>query len=125
MLNYLGVLLTALGARDLPDRHTWTDAAGAPRLVVPSRSWEDYLALGFSEIRTYGMHSTQVCRRMRALLEDLEGAVTPTNRSAVRRELSSLDRAVARAFPDAVDREMAMRADHQGIGGVAQHAVHR
>lgn len=122
MLNHLGVLLAALGARDLPDRHTWRDTAGEPRLVVPTRSWEDYLVLGCSEIRAYGVASMQVSRRMRALLEDLDATVTPTNRPAVRRELASLDRAVARGFPEAVDREMAMQADHQGIGGVAGSA---
>ncbi len=119
MINHLGVLLAALGAQDLPDRHTWTDDGGEPRLVVPTRSWEDYLALGCSEIRSYGTSSMQVSRRMRALLEDLDATVTPTNREAVRRELAALDRAVVHGFPDTVDRAMAMQADHQGIGGVA------
>ena len=89
---------------------------------MPTRSWEDYLALGCSEIRSYGMSSMQVSRRMRALLEDLEVTVTPANRPAVQRELAALDRAVAHGFPDAVEREMAMQADHQGIGGVAGSA---
>ena len=117
MLNHLGVLLAAIGSRDLQDRHTWVDGAGEPRLVVPTRSWEDYLDLGFSEIRAYGGSSMQVCRRMRALLEDLEITVLPANRPAVRAELSSLDRTVARGFPEPDDRAMAMQPDRQGIGG--------
>jgi uncharacterized membrane protein len=117
MLNHLGVLLAAIGSRDLQDRHTWVDGAGEPRLVVPTRSWEDYLDLGFSEIRAYGGSSMQVCRRMRALLEDLEVTVLPANRPAVRAELSSLDRTVARRFPEPDDRAMAMQGDRQGIGG--------
>jgi hypothetical protein len=41
------------------------------RLVIPGRSWEDYLQLAVTEIREYGATSTQVCRRLRALLEAL------------------------------------------------------
>ena len=41
------------------------------RLVIPGRSWEDYLQLAVTEIREYGATSTQVCRRLPALLEAL------------------------------------------------------
>jgi hypothetical protein len=41
------------------------------RLVIPGRSWKDYLQLAVTEIREYGATSTQVCRRLRALLEAL------------------------------------------------------
>ena len=75
--------------------------------------------IGVSEIRDYGHSSAQVCRRLRAMLRDLEDGVLPANRAAVRRQLALLDTSVTHSFADGRDRAFALGADRQGIGGAA------
>ena len=84
------------------------------------RTWDDYLHLGVSEIRQYGRDSPQVCRRLRAMLADLEDTVLPVNRPAVRRELEVLDRTVRLSFDEGADQAFALGRDRQGIGGASQ-----
>jgi len=61
-------------------------------VVVPVRRWEDFLALGVTEIREFGSTSIQVMRRMRALLEKLLQDVRPENRAAVKAEIAAARR---------------------------------
>jgi uncharacterized membrane protein len=120
MLNHIGALLLGLGSTDAARRGLFTGPDGQVRLAVPTRSWEDYLELGVTEIRHYGRTSPQTCRRLRALLVDLEDTVLPGCRPAVRRQLVILDRTVAEAFIDSGEREFALRKDRQGIGGASR-----
>ena len=117
VLDYLGETLRVVGTTELPI-NTWGNA-GRPRrgVVVPARSWEDYLALTVNEIREYGNGGIQIMRRMRALLEELRTEVRPEYRAAVRDELARLDATVAQSFGDSVDLDRANIADTQGIGG--------
>jgi uncharacterized membrane protein len=94
-----------------------TDQRGTVRLVVPVRTFEDYLRLAVTEIREYGGTSTQVCRRLRSMLEGMLEIVDPACRDAVAAELAGLDRTIATHFPDAEDRAFAQHPDRQGIGG--------
>ena len=91
------------------------------------RSWEEYLALGVTEIREYGSTSIQVVRRLRAMLEELRGQVPSGRRAAVDEELTRLDATVSQAFGQSVDLDLARIPDPQGIGGRVeaekQHAV--
>jgi uncharacterized membrane protein len=84
-------------------------------VVIPARSWEDYLALGVTEIREYGSKAIQVMRRMRAMLEELRDEVRPEHRAAVQEELARLDVTVTRTFADSVDLDRANTADPQGM----------
>jgi uncharacterized membrane protein len=117
VLDYLGETLRLVGTTELPVS-SW-DNAGRPHrgVVVPARSWEDYLALTVNEIREYGNGGIQIMRRMRALLEELHAEVRPECRAAVRDELARLDATVAQSFGDSVDLDRASIADTQGIGG--------
>jgi uncharacterized membrane protein len=117
MINHLGVVLAGVGSRVLSERGALVDAEGHPRLVVPTRSWEDYLDLGVSEIRQYGRESPQICRRLRAMLLDLDGVVLPGHRPAVRRQLDVLDETVRLSFSGDDEQTFALRRDSQGIGG--------
>ena len=119
MINHLGGLLAGIGSHDLDGRGLLVDGAGRLRVVFPTRTWESYLDLGVSEIRDYGQSSAQVCRRLRAMLDDLEDGVLPVNRAAVRRQRAVLDTFVAHTFPDGRDRAFALGVDRQGIGGAA------
>ncbi|MEV5231319.1 DUF2254 domain-containing protein [Streptomyces pseudogriseolus] len=117
VLNHVDAFLHAVGRSELRGRHVLGDSDGVPRVVVPGRSWEEYLELGVTEVREYGIGSLQVCRRLRALLDGLLEGVPPERRPAVRRQLALLDTAVEREFPDAVRRSLARTGDRQGIGG--------
>jgi uncharacterized membrane protein len=81
------------------------------------RSWDEYLALGVTEIREYGSTSIQVMRRLRAMLEELRRDVPPEHRVAVTEELARLDATVAQSFGDSVDLDRARLADAEGMGG--------
>jgi uncharacterized membrane protein len=116
VLDYLGDSLRVIGTADLSGS-SWDQGAARRGLVVPFRRWEDFLALGVTEIREYGSSSIQVMRRMRAMLEWLAVAVRPENRPAVQVEIARLDATVARGFSDSIDRDRAGIADRQGIGG--------
>ncbi|MEV7523600.1 DUF2254 domain-containing protein [Streptomyces sp. NPDC091371] len=117
VLNHVDTFLHLLGRARLRGRYVLADDEGRARLVVPGRGWEDYLQLAVTEIREYGATSLQVCRRLRALLEDLLATQPAERLPAVRAELVLLEEAVRRAFPEPARRACAGTADRQGIGG--------
>ena len=124
VLNHLSDVLRLIGTTDLSRSRWRADAAVRTGLVIPVRSWEDYLTLGVTEIREYGSTAIQVMRRMRAMLEELRDGVRPEHRPAVDEELARLDMTVARAFANSVDLDRANTADPQGIGGRAEPPGH-
>jgi uncharacterized membrane protein len=123
VLDYLEDMLLVIGKADFSGHGVFFDPDGILRVVLPSRSWEDYLALGVTEIRQYGGGSTQVMRRLRALLLRLREQVLPENRAAVEAELARLDATVKERFGEGVDLDRALVPDRQGIGGPVAPAV--
>jgi uncharacterized membrane protein len=116
VINHLGDTLQTIGATDFepkaaPVERPW-------RVVVPGRGWEEYLSLGVTEIREYGASSVQVVRWLRAMLEELHGAVRPEHRAAVEIELARLQADVEREFGPSADLDRASEPDRQGLGGV-------
>ncbi|TCO23526.1 putative membrane protein [Kribbella steppae] len=116
VLNHIDDLLLGIGSSDRVFRGTALDADGRVRLVVRTRGWVEYLDLGVTEIRQYGASSPQVCRRLRAMLEDLLAGVLPARRAAVQSHLDALNRATDAAFADPFDRAVARMSDRQGLG---------
>jgi len=114
-LDRIEAILRMLATRRL-DHGDIRDEDGVIRLVVPLPSWQDFLAVAFTEIRQYGATSLQVVRRMRAVLEDLNADVPSPRRSAIREQLELLDAAVARSFETPAERDLAFVADRQGLG---------
>ena len=92
-----------------------TDAAGAARLVYPTPTWDDLVALALDEIRAFGAGQYQIARRMRALLDALEATVPEPRLPALARQRQLLDDAVAARFPES-QRADALVADRQGLG---------
>ena len=118
VLDYLEETLRIVGATARPADGASTDFL-ATGVVMPVRTWPDFLALGVTEIREYGATSIQVTRRLRALLGELGELVLPENRAAVDEELRRLDATVAASHANSIDLDLARSPDHQGIGGPA------
>ena len=115
-LDVLEVLVRELAGRDL-EASAARDAKGDVRLVWRAPSWEDVLDLAFGEIRHYGADSLQICRRLRAVLEDLLASTPPRRHAAIREQLLRLDATVHGAFPSgSPELEIALAADRMGIG---------
>ena len=117
VINQLTDLLLVIGAADLEGRSHDAPEPVAPAVLMPGRRWEDYLALGVTEIREYGDRSIQVQRRLRAMLEELRTGVRPEHRAAVEEELARLTAASERHFGGSVDYDRARASDREGIGG--------
>jgi len=120
MINHIEALLFGIGSAELHEHGVVRDRDGEVRLTVPTRTWQDYLELGVSEIRLYGATSPQVCRRLRAMLVDLEAMVPHHRRAAVAEQLALLDRTVSESFPDPDLQRFALGEDRQGIGGASR-----
>jgi uncharacterized membrane protein len=116
VLNHIDDLLLGIGSSDRAFRGTALDADGQVRLVVRTRGWAEYLDIGVTEIRQYGATSPQICRRLRAMLEDLRAGVPPARRAVVQDQLDALDRATDAAFSDPSERALARMSDRQGLG---------
>jgi uncharacterized membrane protein len=118
VLDYLEETLRVVGAAKPPGDGASTDAL-ATGVMVPVRTWPDYLALGVTEIREYGATSIQVTRRLHAMLDELGQLVLPENRAAVEDEMRRLNATVDASYAGSVDRDWAAASDRQGIGGPA------
>jgi uncharacterized membrane protein len=117
VLDQLAEVLRLIGGTELSSSRLGPSDELRQGLVIPVRSWEDYLELGVTEIREFGSTSVQVVRRMRAMLEQLHEEVQPEHRPAVEDELARLEATVSAAFAQSVDLDRARVADPQGIGG--------
>jgi uncharacterized membrane protein len=118
VIDHLEDTLTLIGSTPgLGGRWEFHDADGRLRLVMPAQRWDDYLALGVTEIREYGGSSIQVMRRMRAMLFELRGSVLPEYAPAVEAELERLEQTARKGFGGTVDGDIAAGRDRQGIGG--------
>ena len=118
VLDYLEETLRVVGATARPPDGASTDFL-ATGVVMPVRTWPDFLALGVTEIREYGATSIQVTRRLNAMLGELGELVLPENRAAVDDEMRRLEATVAASYASSVDLDRAGASDHQGIGGPA------
>jgi uncharacterized membrane protein len=119
VLDYLEDMLLVIGQTDFSGRGVFCSRDGTPRVVLPSRGFEDYLALSVTEIRHYGGGSVQVVRRLRALLIHLREHVRAEHRPCIDEELAQLDATVGERFAHTLDLDRALVPDWQGLGGPA------
>jgi uncharacterized membrane protein len=89
----IGDLLLLLSTRALPDG-IHRDRSGTVRLVEPVPTWDDYIALAFTEIRLYGAGSPFVAREMHLLLASLRRCAPAPRQSAIERQVGLLEHAV-------------------------------
>jgi uncharacterized membrane protein len=109
-------LLRYAGQKNL-DNARVCDANNMLRLVFPTPDWDNIVELAATEVRQYGASSTQVVRRLRAMLEHLVDRLPPARTPPLHRELALLEQTVARSFPESEDRRLANTGDLQGLGG--------
>jgi uncharacterized membrane protein len=115
VLDQIEDLLLRLGRRRLK-AGVIRDGKGNLRLIVPNPTWEDFLALAFDEIRTYGAKSVQVMRRMKALGSDLISALPQERHPPLKHFQERLNSTIARSFEDLEERREASVEDRQGLG---------
>jgi uncharacterized membrane protein len=101
------------------------DVGGEIRLVYRTPNWEDFVALAVTEIRQFGGNSTQVTRRMRAMLEDLIPTMPAQRSLALKEELDLLNSTIDLGFAVPRDRMRAALPDSHGLGGTKKHSVRR
>jgi uncharacterized membrane protein len=112
-------LLRHLGRRQLDDEKV-RDQAGHVRLLYRTPNWEDFVALGVTEIRQFGGSSMQITRRLRGMLENLIKTLPEGRSAALRRELKVLKKSAERLFQEPEDRAMADVSDALGVGGTGE-----
>jgi len=115
-LDQIHNLLREVGRRRL-DTGLVHDMTGQLRLVYRTPDWEDFVGIAVTEIRQFGANSSQVARRMRAMLEDLISSLPPRRATVLRQELNLLKSTINLAFPVPEDRKRADIPDLQGLGG--------
>lgn len=123
-LDQVHILLREVGARRL-DTGMVYDSTGALRLVYRTPNWEDFVGLAVTEIRQFGRNSTQVARRMRAMLEDLIPSLPAQRALTLRKELEFLKSTVDRGFEVPEDKLRADLPDSQGLGGTQKHVIRK
>ncbi|MGC2060934.1 MAG: DUF2254 domain-containing protein [Candidatus Sulfotelmatobacter sp.] len=115
-LDQIHNLLREVGLRRL-DTGLVHDSTGQLRLIYRTPDWEDFVGLAVTEIRQFGANSTQVTRRMRAMLEKLIPLVATHRASVLLQELDLLRSTVDQGFAMPEDRKRADLPDFQGLGG--------
>ncbi len=122
-LDQIENMLRQVGRRRL-DTGLVRDSTGQLRLVYRTPDWGDFVGLAVTEIRQFGANSTQVVRRIRAMLENLILLLPPHRSSVLRQELDLLKSTVDQGFAVAQDRERADFPDSQGLGGHRKPSEH-
>ncbi|MGZ8211416.1 MAG: DUF2254 domain-containing protein [Burkholderiales bacterium] len=118
-IDQINRLLRSVGQRQLRDEEI-RDSNGTVRLIFPTPNWEDYVHVGFREIRQYGGDSLQVARRLRAMGENLLRTLPEQRHAALVEELALLDRTLERFWRDPEDLALARVPDSQGLGGASR-----
>jgi uncharacterized membrane protein len=114
-LDQIHRLLMYVGKRRLDAGQT-RDAHGRLRLCYGTPDWTGFVSLAVTEIRHYGASNMQVARRLQAMLAHLLDVMPEARKAVLQQELSLLQRAIQRSFPDDEDRARAQVGDFQGIG---------
>jgi uncharacterized membrane protein len=97
VLGHLGETLRMIGAADLRRRADSSRGEDRPAVIIRAHAWEDYLTLGVTEIRQYGVTGIQVMRALHAMLEELREEVRPSTARPSRRSWPASTRPLPRS----------------------------
>ena len=117
-IDQLQRLLRTAGDRNLHNERLF-DSDGRLRVIFQTPNWDDFVHLAFNEIRQYGAGSTQVVRRLRAMIENLSQSLPEVRVSALRQQQDLLDRTLQKLYAFPEDLALARIADSQGLGGAS------
>jgi uncharacterized membrane protein len=115
-IDQLHRMLRMVGKRHLRTDEI-LDETGQLRVICRTPNWEDFVHLGFSEIRMCGSTNLQIVRRLRAMIENLIRTLPTPCHPMLQVELSLLDREIVRNFSYPEELALARVADSQGLGG--------
>lgn len=82
-LDQLHDLLRDLCHRPAPGTRLLRDDDGVVRVIVPQRTWSDFLDLTVDEIAFHGRESLQVQNRIRNMLDDVASVTSPERRGTI------------------------------------------
>ncbi|MEU4497856.1 DUF2254 domain-containing protein [Streptomyces sp. NPDC023998] len=114
-LDRIVQFLSVMARKPLGAVH-YRDHKGAVRLVQDVPEWTDLVDLALAEVRLHSTGNPQVSRRLIAGIDDLLLLVPEERKDPLLRHRALLVQAVARAVPEAAEREFALLPDRQGIG---------
>ena len=117
-IDRLHDIFRQLARRPFPDGRVH-DEGGDLRLLVKTMTWEDYVHLGFDEIRMTGAGSPQISRRLLAALTDLRRVALPERIEVLDEQLALLRAATVEAMDDERDVRRALTPDPEGWGASA------
>jgi uncharacterized membrane protein len=117
-IDQLQRLLRTAGDRNLHNERLF-DSDGRLRVIFQTPNWDDFVHLAFNEIRQYGGGSTQVVRRLRAMIEKLSQSLPEARLPALRQQQDLLDRTLQKLYAFPEDLALARIADSQGLGGAS------
>jgi uncharacterized membrane protein len=123
-IDQLHRLLRLVGKRSLANRAV-SDESGYPRVLFRTPDWDDYVHIGFREIRQCGAGSLQIERRLRAMIENLMKTLPAARHAALRRELGLLDATIMREHIFDEDIALARIPDTQGLGGASEASLRK
>lgn len=115
VIDRLTELLTRIGIQ--PNRTgRYADYDGVVRLLVPEASWVEMVDLAFTELRSFGIRSPQVTRRLIAAFDRLEAVLPDDRHEPVRGQRETLVATAQAYWPDDLQRAQALRPDPLGLG---------
>jgi uncharacterized membrane protein len=115
-IDQLERLLRVVGSRHLHGAEV-RDGSGKLRVFFRTPNWEDFVELAFTEIRFYGAEDIQIARRLRAMIDTLNRALSEERRPALSEQLELLDRMLEQIHASPEDLALARVPDRQGLGG--------
>jgi uncharacterized membrane protein len=108
-------LLTRIGTQ--PDRTgRYADYDGVVRLVLSEAGWTEMVDLAFTELRTFGMRSPQVTRRLIAAFDRLEAVLPDERHEPLHAHRATLIDEAQAYWPDDRQRSQALTSDPLGLG---------
>ena len=102
VLDAIHDLLRMLSRREFPDP-VRVDQDGVPRLILHRPSWDAFTHLALDEIREAGAGSSQVVRRLYALIDDCIAYAPVSRHAPLRVQRALLEAAAHEAAPQATD----------------------
>ena len=117
MIDQVEAFVEVVARTEVDNRYALPGLDGAVRVVIPGRGWAEYLQLAVTEIRDYGATSTQVCRRLRALLDGLLATVPPDRQRRRTRRAVPARCGGGGGVPRSRRPRAGRGSDRQGIGG--------